>query len=157
MPKQSSLILYNIRSTYNVGAIFRTADACGIEKIYLVGYTPAPIDEFGRADTGIAKTALGAEENISWEKVKNIGTLINRLKKNNYQIIAVEQSENSVDYKKVKPVFPCAFILGEEVNGMPKTLLKKCDVVAEIKMLGDKESLNVSVAGGIALFRMLNV
>jgi len=155
--KLSFLILYNIRSTYNVGAIFRTADACGISKIYLVGYTPAPIDQFGREDKSIAKTALGAEKNIPWEKVKTIALLLTKLKKSGTQIIAIEQSKNSVDYKKVQPKFPCVFILGEEVKGMTKAILDKCDMVAEIPMKGKKESLNVSVAAGVALFRMLGV
>jgi len=157
MKKQAFLILYNIRSTYNVGAIFRTADACGISKIYLVGYTPAPIDQFGREDKSIAKTALGAEKNIAWEKVKTIAPLLAKLKKGGVQIIAIEQASNSIDYKKIKPKFPCAIILGEEVKGMTKTILDKCDVVAEIPMRGKKESLNVSVAGGVALFRILNI
>lgn len=157
MPKQVFLILHNIRSAYNVGAIFRTADACGIYKLYLTGYTPAPMDGFGRTDSGIAKTAIGAEKTILWEKIENISGVLKKLKKDGVQLIAIEQEKNSVDYKKVKPKFPCAFILGEEVKGMTKSLLAKCDVVAEIPMRGEKESLNVSVAAGVALFRMLNV
>ena len=155
--KKAFLVLNNIRSTYNVGAIFRTADACGISKIYLVGYTPAPVDQFGREDKSIAKTALGAEKNIAWEKVNTIAPLLAKLKKLGMQIIAIEQALNSIDYKKVKPKYPCAFILGEEVKGMSKSILKKCDVVAEIPMKGKKESLNVSVAAGVAIFRILNI
>ncbi|MCX6713202.1 MAG: RNA methyltransferase [Candidatus Vogelbacteria bacterium] len=157
MKKEAVLILPNIRSTYNVGAIFRTADAAGINKIYLVGYTPAPVDEFGRADSGIAKTALGAEKTINWEKVASTTALIKKLKKTGFQIIALEQAKNSVDYKKVKPKFPCAMILGEEVSGLSPAILKNCDLIAEIPMQGQKESLNVSVAAGIALFRILGV
>ncbi|MEK7478072.1 MAG: TrmH family RNA methyltransferase [Patescibacteria group bacterium] len=157
MKKQVSLILHNIRSAYNVGAIFRTADACGIKMISLTGYTPAPVDEFGRANSGIAKSAIGAEKTVAWKKVKNINAVLTKLKKGGAQIIAIEQDKNSTDYKKVKPKYPCAFILGEEVNGLTKSILDKCDVVAEIPMNGQKESLNVSVAAGIALFRILNV
>ncbi len=157
MTKEVYLVLDNIRSTYNVGAIFRTADACGVSKIYLTGYTPAPVDDFHRVDKGITKTALGAEKVVSWEKVKSISSVLNRLKKDGVQIIALEQSENSVDYKKIKPKFPCAIILGEEVRGMKKAVLNKCDLIAEIPMRGEKESLNVSVATGVALFRILNV
>jgi len=157
MIKPVFLILDNIRSTYNVGAIFRTADACGVSKIYLTGYTPAPIDVFGREKGGIAKSALGAEKNIPWEKVENITFLLNRLKREGCQLIAIEQAKDSIDYKKVKPEYPCAFILGEEVNGMTKNILTKCDVIAEIPMRGKKESLNVSVSAGIALFRILGV
>lgn len=157
MNRQVFLILDNLRSTYNVGAIFRTADACGINKVYLTGYTPAPLDEFGRADRGIAKTALGAEKTVCWEKVISLSNLLNKLKKTGVQIIAIEQAGNSVDYKKIKPKFPCVFVLGEEVRGMSKKVLSKCDVVTEIPMRGDKESLNVSVAAGVALFRILNI
>jgi tRNA G18 (ribose-2'-O)-methylase SpoU len=157
MSKQVSLILHNLRSTYNVGAIFRTADACGVNMIYLTGYTPAPMDEFGRADSGIAKSALGAEKTVEWKKIKNIGTVLNKLKKEGVQIIAIEQATNSVDYKKVKPKFPCVFVLGEEVKGMTKSILNKCDVITEIPMKGKKESLNVSVATGVSLCRILNI
>jgi len=157
MKKQASLILYNIRSTYNVGAIFRTADACGVSKIYLTGYTPAPMDKFGRESSGVAKSALGAEKNIAWEKVENISLVLNKFKKIGCQIIAIEQDKNSIDYKKVKLKDPCVFIFGEEVNGITKSILGKCDVIAEIPMRGKKESLNVSVSAGIALYRMLNI
>jgi tRNA G18 (ribose-2'-O)-methylase SpoU len=156
-PKNNILILPNIRSAYNVGAIFRTADAAGISKIYLVGITPAPVDRFGRPRPDIAKSALGAELSVSWEAVKTIGPLVARLKKDGYTIVAIEQAKNSVDYKKVKLRAPTAFILGEETKGLPLSVLEKCDIIAEIPMRGIKESLNVSVAAGIALFRMLGV
>src|ERR1035437_10283845 len=100
--KENILILYNIRSTENVGAMFRTADAAGISKIYLTGYTPAPLDRFGRKRTDIAKSALGAEEFVLWEQKKMILPLIAKLKREGFQIIAIEQAENSIDYKKVK-------------------------------------------------------
>jgi tRNA G18 (ribose-2'-O)-methylase SpoU len=151
------LILPDIRSAQNVGSLFRTADACGIEMIYIVGITPAPTDQFGRANSAIAKTALGAEKTIPWQKIATLASLISKLQKNGVQTIAIEQAENSVDYKKVKVQLPAAFIMGNEVDGLPKNILKKIDVVAEIPMKGAKESLNVSVAGGIALFRMLGI
>jgi 23S rRNA (guanosine2251-2'-O)-methyltransferase len=157
MSKQTYLILHDIRSAYNVGAIFRTADACGISEIYLTGYTPAPVDEFGRANSGIAKAALGAEKNILWQKAKMISVVLNKLKKEDVQIVAIEQDQKAVDYKKVKLKYPCAFILGEEVNGLTKQILNKCDLIAEIPMSGQKESLNVSVAAGVVLYRMLNI
>lgn len=150
------LILLNIRSAQNVGSLFRTADAVGISKIYLVGYTPDPVDKFGRARGDVAKAALGAEQTIVWEHVKTIAPLLKKLKKEGIQIIAIEQSKNSVDYKKIKPQKSVAFILGNEVDGIPESVLKQVDIVAEIGMAGKKESLNVSVAGGIALFRILN-
>jgi len=155
--KESILILPDIRSSYNVGALFRTADAAGISKIYLVGITPSPIDRFGRLRSDIAKAALGAEKTVPWEHVEVIGTLITKLKKEGFQIIAIEQSNTATDYKKVKTSAKVAFVLGPEVTGLSSAILKKCDVVAEIPMRGGKESLNVSVAGGIALFRMLGL
>ena len=136
------LILHNIRSLYNVGSIFRTADGAGVSKIYLTGYTPEPAP----------KTALGAEKYVSWEKVANIQRLTNKLKKSKVQIVALEQSKNAVDYRKFKPRYPAALILGNEVRGLSPSLLKKCDKIIQIPMRGRKESLNVSVAAGIALF-----
>ena len=161
MKKENILILNDIRSTQNVGAMFRTADAAGITKIYLVGYTPAPLDRFGRKRGDIAKSALGAEEFVEWESVKSITPLISKLKKLGYQIIAIEQDEKSIDYKTLRlrsgQEKKLAFVVGTEVSGIPKNILKKCDVIAEIRMKGKKESLNVSVATGVALFRILNI
>jgi tRNA G18 (ribose-2'-O)-methylase SpoU len=151
------IILPDIRSSLNVGSIFRTADACGIDKIFLTGYTPVPIDKFGRADKQIAKTALGAEKSIAWEKVENVSKLLTRLKKEKFYLIAVEQADDSIDYKKVKIKEKTAFIFGNEVEGLSKPILKKCDVIAEIPMKGNKESLNVSVSAGVALFRILGI
>lgn len=151
------LILPDIRSAQNVGSLFRTADACGIAFIYIVGITPAPTDRFGRPNSAIAKTALGAEQTIPWQKVATLAPLLSRLQKAGVQTIAIEQSDAAVDYKKVKVRLPAAFVLGNEVDGLPKAILKKVDVIADIPMNGKKESLNVSVAGGIALFRMLNI
>ncbi len=155
--QENILILNNIRSVENVGAMFRTADAGGVDKIYLVGYTSAPIDRFGRKRNDLAKSALGAEEFVAYESVKTILPLIKKLKKEGYQIMAIEQDEKSVDYKKVKAKNKNAFIVGAEVEGIPKNVLTQCDVIAEIPMLGKKESLNVSVSLGIALFRILEV
>jgi len=156
MKNNSVAILYNIRSTHNVGSIFRTADAVGISRIYLVGCTPSPIDRFGRKQKDIAKVALGAEISIPWSHHKTIDEIIHELKKDNYQLIAIEQSSTSIDYKEILINKPPAFIVGEEVNGLPEEILDKVDIIAEIPMAGKKESLNVSVAFGIALFRILN-
>lgn len=155
MKKETVVILHNIRSVENVGAMFRTADAAGVKKIYLVGITPAPLDRFGRKRKDLAKSALGAEEYVSWEHVKNISPLIAKLKKQSFQIIGVEQDKKSIDYRKVKMKNKNAVIMGAEVEGIPQSVLKKCDVITEIPMRGKKESLNVSVAFGIVLFRML--
>lgn len=149
------LVLLNIRSLHNVGAIFRTADCLGVKKIYLTGYTPGPFDIFGKLRKDFAKTALGAEKYIEWERAKNAGVLIKRLKKDKMQIIALEQSESSIDIKEFKPRGKLALILGNEVKGIPKSILKKCDKIVEIPMRGKKESLNVSVAAGIAIYALL--
>lgn len=156
-PQQNILILHNIRSVENVGAMFRTADAAGINKIYLTGYTPTPIDRFGRKRRDLAKSALGAEEYVKWEAKKGLPALLRSLRRENFQIIAIEQDEKSVDYKKVKSKSKNAFIVGAEVTGIPKNILEKCDVIAEIPMRGRKESLNVSVACGVALFGILDL
>lgn len=153
--KENIIILHNIRSVQNVGAMFRTADAAGVDKIYLTGYTPAPLDRFGRKRTDLAKSALGAEEYVAWEQKESLSGLLHRLRQDGFYIIAIEQDENSTDYRKVKPKQKNAFIVGPEVEGIAKNILKQCDVIAEIPMRGKKESLNVSVALGIALFKIL--
>lgn len=159
--RESFLLLHNIRSVFNVGSIFRTADAAGIKKIYLSGYTPRPVDRFGREVKELSKVALGGELSVEWEYVKSPHILITRLKKQ-YQglrVISIEQDKRAVDYKQVKldPKTPVLFLVGNEVDGISKALLNKCDIIAEIPMNGTKESLNVGVSLGIALFRILNI
>lgn len=157
--KNVVLVLDNIRSVHNVGSIFRTADASGINKIYICGTTPAPIDRFGRKRSDIHKSALGAEENIKWEYFKTTAEVVDKLKSSNkkFSIVALEQSNKSVDYKKVKVSGNTAIILGNEVDGIADEILAKCDTIAEIPMMGKKESLNVSVATGVFLFRIMNI
>lgn len=155
--KEAAVLLHNIRSTHNVGSVFRTSDALGISKIYLSGYTPIPTDKFGRNRKDISKVALGAEKSIPWEQVESPEKLIKDLKKKKWQIVCIEQSKDSSDYKKVKIKLPTLFIVGNEVTGTENNILKLCDVVAEIPMMGGKESLNVSVAFGVAMFRMLDL
>ena len=157
MKKDAYLILHDIRSAENVGSMFRTADAIGISKIFLSGYTPAPYDRFKRKNKKIEKTALGAETTVPWERAEDVFSLLEKLKKEKVKIIALEQHADSVDYKKVKINSDTAFIVGNEVEGVPHNLLKTCDQIVEIAMKGGKESLNVSVATGILLFRLLDV
>lgn len=152
---QYILILPDIRSALNVGAIFRTADAAGITKIFLVGVTPCPTDKFGRIQKDIGKAALGAETWIPWEYKKEIVPLLKKFKKEGATIVAIEQDINSVNYKKVKKTDNMVFIMGEETAGLPDKIKNLADVIAEIPMSGKKESLNVSVACGVALFRIL--
>lgn len=156
-PKNKILILDNIRSAENVGAIFRTCDAVGIEEIILSGTTPDPIDRFGRPNPKVAKSALGAEKTISWRHANETLVEVEKFKKDGYQIIAIELAENSTDYKKVSPEEKVVFILGSETDGISKNILDISDIIAEIPMQGSKESLNVSVSAGIALFRILGV
>jgi 23S rRNA (guanosine2251-2'-O)-methyltransferase len=147
------IILHDLRSVHNTAAIFRTADAIGVSKIFLSGTTPTPIDRFARPRTDFAKAALGAEISIPWEYVKSPITLIGKLRAEGFEIIAVEQSEKSVDYKKVRPKRKTAVIFGNEVKGVTASILKRSDIVSDIAMRGKKESLNVSVAAGVVLFR----
>ncbi len=149
------LILENIRSVENVGSIFRTADAAGVGKIYLVGYTPAPTDRFGRERRDFAKVSLGAEKNIAWEAKSDILALISELKAQGVQIISIEQSPKAIDYRSTKVTLPVAFIYGNEVDGVTSEALAASDKVVAIPMKGKKESLNVSVSVGISLFRLL--
>jgi len=154
-----SLIVDNVRSSENVGSFFRTCDALGIDKIFLVGYTPKPLDKFNRPDSKIAKTALGAEKIVPYEIHNTISPLIKRLKKEDYIILGLEISPTSIDYRDVlkqkdiisSPTTKLALIVGNEVDGISPKTLKYCDYVIEIPMRGKKESLNVSVATGIAL------
>lgn len=150
------LILHDIRSAQNVGSLFRSSDALGISKIYLSQITPSPVDRFGRDRSDISKTALGAEKNIPWEQYQDISELIKEMKSEGYSVVAIEQSENSVDYKDFKKVEKIAFVLGNEVEGLSKEVLNKVDFIVEIPMRGKKESLNVSVAGPVAMFRILD-
>ena len=157
--KEVIVVLDNIRSTFNVGSIFRTADALGVGEIILGGTTPAPVDRFGRERADIAKVSLGAEKSVAWKHTDNILAEIKELKKAGYQIIAIEQAKNSVDYKKIKLAknAKAVFVMGAEVEGVDKRILKLADIIAEIPMHGLKESLNVSVSFGVALFRILNI
>ena len=148
------VILYDIRSHYNVGAIFRTSDAVGVSKIYLSGLTPAPIDRFGRAVPEIHKTALGAEESVTWEKIEDCDALIKRLQNEGVTVVAVEQSSHSVTLYDFVPPADVAYILGSETDGIPQHVLDLVDVILELPMKGMKESLNVSVTAGVVLYHI---
>ncbi len=135
-----------------MGSIFRTADAAGVTKIFLSGYTPTPLDRFGSPRKDLAKVALGAEKIIPWIQSKTLNTAIKQLKKENYFVAAVEQDKKSISLFKFKTPKKLVLVLGNEVRGLSKTSLKLCDAILEIPMRGKKESLNVSVAAGIAMF-----
>ncbi|MEI6400430.1 MAG: TrmH family RNA methyltransferase [bacterium] len=153
--KKLILVLDNIRSEHNTGSLFRTADGAGVSKVFLVGTTPKPIDRFGRPVGTIAKTALGAEKTIPYEYYATTEETITVLKKEGVHIYSLEQTASSVSLFDVEPQFPCALIVGNEVDGVSKEFVDASDTVLEIPMNGEKESLNVSVAGGIGLFFLL--
>ena len=141
------LWLHNIRSLHNVGAAFRCADAFGVKELWLSGYTPVP------PRPEITKTAIGAEEHVSWEKIEDEIGAITELKENGYLVLGLEQTDSSVlirDFDtKEKPV---CLILGNEVTGIDKKILPHLDAAVEIPQFGMKHSLNVSVAAGVALY-----
>ncbi len=148
--KEFYIIAHNIRSLYNVGTFFRTADALGITKLYLTGYTGIPPRK------EISKVALGAEESVPWEHCRDLGKLIEKLKFEGVRIVSLETGEEAVDYRKFKPCFPLALVLGNEVAGISRQTLKKSDKIIKLPMLGEKKSLNVGVALGVAGFYINN-
>lgn len=156
------VILHNIRSTHNVGSVFRTAEGFGVSKIMLSGYTPYPtvandsrlphIRE--KLTTQIHKTALGAEAMVPFEYMEQLD--LTALKHAGYRIIGLEQSPKSIILKDYHLPQKVALLLGEEVNGIPSNLLAQCDDIIEIPMKGKKESFNVSVAAAIAIYELVN-
>ena len=139
-----------------MGSMFRTADAAGVEKLYLSGVTPIPLDRFGKVRPDIAKVALGAESSVPWEHVSSTVRVIKKLKKEEYIVVSLEQAKNSTLFNKIK--IPknkkIALMVGNEVMGLSKNILKLSDIIMEIPMRGSKESLNVSVAFGIAVYAL---
>lgn len=146
------VLLHNIRSAHNVGSIFRTSDAAGVSKVYLSGYTPRPIDAFGRVQKDIAKTALGAEQFLVWEYAKDPMAHITKARTEGFSIAGIEQDARARDYRLFEMKEKTLIILGNEVRGMSPKLRAACDLLLEIPMRGKKESLNVAVAAGIVLF-----
>ena len=149
------LVLENIRSVENTASIFRTADRFGVSKIILVGTTPAPLDRFKRERRDFAKVALGAENKVAWEYQKTIKAVIDDLKKEKFKIISLEKTSGAENLKGFRPKNRFALIVGNEVTGVSKEVLKESDAVVEIPTQSGKGSLNVSVATGIALFVLL--
>lgn len=156
------LILDNLRSAHNVGALFRTADGAGVTHIYLVGITPTPTKP-GKlyltvAEKTLAKTALGAEHSVPWTSVKSFARLAVRLRTDGYELIALEEGEDiaTTDYRDWQPSKgkTPALIVGNEVDGLGKKALTLADTVIRLPMRGTKHSLNVSVAGSIALYHL---
>jgi tRNA G18 (ribose-2'-O)-methylase SpoU len=146
------LILENIRSAHNVGAMFRTADGAGVDKIFLVGYTPTPIDRFGRVQPEISKTSLGACTEIPWRQVQSTVELLAELQTAGCTVVAVEQTARSIPLKEFTVPKKVAYIMGNEVTGVEPETVERCDVVVELPMLGVKESLNVATTAGIVMY-----
>jgi 23S rRNA (guanosine2251-2'-O)-methyltransferase len=158
--RQIVLVAHNIRSTHNVGSLLRTGDGLGIQTLYFTGHTPYPThanDErlphlATKLNSQIHKTALGAETSLPWEYRSNIEELLNNLKEDGFAIVALEQTASSILLPNFAPPTKLALIVGREVEGIEHEVLKMSDLAVEIPMQGQKESLNVSVAAGIALY-----
>lgn len=156
------LIAHDMRSTFNVGSLFRTAEGLGVSKIYLTGYTSYPKQENDsrlphisqKLDAQIAKTALGAEKLLAWEHNPNIEPILGNLKINGFELVALEQSAHAVTLPDYNPPAKIALVLGTEVTGVPANVLKRIPTHLEIPMYGDKESFNVVVAAAIAMYHI---
>ncbi len=148
--KEIVVVLEDVRSTFNVGSVLRTADGSGCTKVYMCGITP------DGNHPKVKKTALGAEEFMQWEHRKDIVELLSELKNGGFQLISVEQSPNSVSYKNLELGNKAAFIFGNEITGVSKDTLERSDLIAEIPMLGKKNSLNISTTVGIILYNSVS-
>ncbi len=144
-----AVLLDNVRSMYNVGAFFRTADGVGVEKLYLCGITAHPPKK------AIAKTALGAEETVAWEHDWDAVQAAEKLRTVGFQIAAIETGPNAIDLFEWQPRFPLCVMFGHEVDGLRPELLNMADSHVRVPMRGEKKSLNVATAGGVVLYELL--
>ncbi len=148
MKKRICLLAHNVRSLWNVGSFFRTCDAMGVEKLYLTGYTGVP------PRREITKTAIGAEEAVPWEHHEDPLQLLHQLKKEGWQLVALEITKDAINIQTFKPSRRICLIVGHELSGLSEDILSLCDATVMIPMLGTKESLNVAVAAGMALYHI---
>ena len=148
------MVLDNVRSLYNTGAFFRTADACAIERLILCGITPRP-DQGGRQQRAIAKTALGAELTVPWAHYADTRSALAQLSAARYHIVAVETSPSAVDLYDWKPTWPVCLVFGHEREGVASELDGHIDGSVRIPMLGEKRSLNVATAAGVVLYELV--
>ena len=148
------VLLSDVRSAHNVGALFRTAEAVGVCEIILAGYTPTPVDRFGRLRTDIAKAALGAHISVPWRHVSHAHDEIARLKEKGIQSVVLEQTAHSISYTDYVLQSDIVLVVGNEVEGVPREVCDMADVCIEIPMSGTKESLNVTTAAGVVLFSL---
>jgi len=144
-----SVLLENVRSMYNVGSFFRTADAAGIEALHLCGFTGYPPKK------EISKTALGADETVPWDHTRDAMDRVKELRSRGYEIAAIETSTRSVDLFDWVPHFPVCLLFGHEVDGLTEPLREFADTHVRIPMLGQKHSLNVATAGGVVIYELL--
>lgn len=144
-----SVLLDNVRSLYNVGAFFRTADAAAVEKLYLCGITGRPPKK------ALAKTALGAEETVAWEHGWDAVAMVESLRGRGVEMAAIETSVHAVDLFDWMPRFPVCVVFGHEVDGIRPEVSALCDTHVRIPMLGKKHSLNVATAGGVVIYELL--
>lgn len=142
-------VLDEIIDTYNIGSMFRLADAISVEKMYLCGKMEYP------PSSRIHKAAVGTENWVPWEKTKSTLETVKKLKKDGVYIIAVEQNENSISYKKLKPKFPCAIVVGNESYGLDEKIIKEADVVVELPMFGINKSFNVWGTAAVVSYKVL--
>ena len=150
-PLPVRVLLHDVRSLYNVGAFFRTADAVGVETVCLAGITGHPPHK------EIAKTALGAEAHVRWESCAHgdVGPHLDTLRKRGYELAAIETSPHAVDLFDWRPCFPVCLLFGHEVDGLDRPLLERCDTHVRLPMRGVKHSLNVAIAAGVVLYELL--
>jgi tRNA G18 (ribose-2'-O)-methylase SpoU len=153
------VVLNSIRSSYNVGSIFRTSDGVMIEKLFLCGYTPyPPHPEFSSGKKEIHKTSLGSTESVKWEYVKDAKEIIKKMKDDGINVCALELTENSSPYYDLKKdIFPLCLVIGNEITGVSQEILDMCDFSIEIPQFGIKQSLNVAVAYGVTIFRLREI
>ena len=141
------VLLHNVRSLYNVGAFFRTADAVGVSRLYIGGFTGSPPSK------QIAKTALGSEQSVPWARVDPVVTIDDR-RRAGWETAAIEIVDDAVDLFEWQPRFPVLVVFGHEVEGLPADIVGRCATRVRIPMVGSKRSLNVATAGGVVLYEL---
>lgn len=154
------LIAHNLRSCHNVGSLLRTAEGLGVNEVYLTGYTPYPqhTDDVRlphiatKITKQIHKTALGAEDMVSWQHMDDVTPLLQELKADGFTVAAIEQANHAVHLPDYKPADKLALLVGREVEGVEEEVLRLCDTILEIPMFGKKESFNVVQAAAMALY-----
>lgn len=162
MKRDIVVVAHNIRSCHNIGSLLRTADGLGVKKVYLTGYSPYPLSANDsrlphlakKLDKQITKTSLGAEKTVAWEANDNVVQVVEKLKKEGYSIIALEQGVGSIELSSFDPKPKMAVVLGSEVNGVDHDVLELCDDAVYIPMLGSKESFNVVQAAAMTIYRL---